>query len=121
MPTLTETSRFDEPSSGSKTTQYFPPSAPRRRIVGSSSSSEATTATVAAVAEARHQDVVGDDVELLLRLAVDVGAAVVAEHVFDAGVAHLGGDRLGGERERRQDPGQVARGRRVARFLVEDV
>ena len=75
----------------------------------------------AAVAEARHQDVVGDDVELLLRLAVDVGAAVVAEHVFDPGVAHLGGDRLGGERDRREDPRQVARGGGIAGFFVEDV
>ena len=39
------------------------------------------------VAEAGHQDVVGDDVELLLRLAVHVLAAEVAEHVFDARAA----------------------------------
>ena len=46
VPTLTQTSRFDEPSSGSKTTQYLPPSTPRFRMVGSSFSSEATHAIV---------------------------------------------------------------------------
>ena len=46
VPTPTQTSRFDEPSSGSKTTQYLPPSTPRFRIVGSSFSSDATHAMV---------------------------------------------------------------------------
>ena len=46
VPTPTQTSRFDEPSSGSNTTQYLPPSTPRFRIVGSSFSSDATHATV---------------------------------------------------------------------------
>ena len=83
MPTPTQTSRLDEPSSGSKTTQYLPPSMPRlessvphfprmRRRDGGPA------------AEACHEDVVRDDVELLLGLAVHVRAAAFADDVFDA-------------------------------------
>ena len=121
VPTLPQTSRFDDPSSGSNTTQYLPPSTPRRRIVGSSSSSEATRATLGLLPEAGHEDVVRDDVELLLRFAVHVGVAVLAEDVLDARDPHFGRDRFGGERQRRENPGEVASGARIPLFFAEDV
>ena len=121
VPTPTQTSRFDEPSSGSNTTQYLPPSTPRFRIVGSSFSSDATTAMRRAAAEASHEDVVGDDVELLLGLAVHVGGAVFAEHVLDTRAAHLRRNRLRGQGQRRQHPREVARGALMLRFSLQNV
>ena len=49
VPTLTLTSMFDEPSSGSKTTTYLPVSGARSKVTGSSFSSETRTATVSRV------------------------------------------------------------------------
>ncbi len=46
VPTLTLTSIFDEPSSGSKTTMYFAPGEPPCATSGCSFSSEASIATL---------------------------------------------------------------------------
>ena len=84
VPTPTLTSRYDDPSSGSKMTPILPPSTPRRSSVGWSSSSDATTATISQVTEAGHQNLIGDDVELLLVLAGGHQTAEVADDVLDA-------------------------------------
>src|SRR5690606_38040061 len=51
---------------------------------------------------------VRDDVQLLLRLALHVVRADFAQHVDEAGAAHLGRDDLGGYGQRGQQPGQRA-------------
>ena len=74
-----------------------------------------------AAAKTLHQDVIRDDVELLLRLAVHICGTIFAQHIFDARAAHLCRDCLGGQRQGGQHPGEVACGALVLRFSLQDV
>src|SRR5690606_18837860 len=71
--------------------------------------------------EVADQDLVGDDVELLLRLALHVHLPGVAQHVLEAGAAHLCGDHLGGDRQRREYPGECTGGLGGSLLLLQDV
>ena len=122
VPTPPQTSRFEEPSSGSNSTQYL-------RSAPSSAAQDHRLFVLLrghdrdafAPAERAQQDVVGDHVELLLLFALHVLVADRAEHVLEARAAHLRGDHLRGDRQRRQDPGQLAAGFGIARLLLQDV
>ncbi|MFO1427479.1 MAG: hypothetical protein U1F11_11020 [Steroidobacteraceae bacterium] len=74
-----------------------------------------------APAERAQQYLVGDDVELLLLLALHVLAADVAEHVLEPRAPHLVGDHLGGDGQRREDPGEGALGLGMLALLLEHV
>ena len=64
---------------------------------------------------------VGEDVELLLLLALDVVRIRGAEDVDQTGPADLVGDHLRGERDVVEDAGQLAGGLRVQPLLLDDV
>src|ERR1700733_1921819 len=75
-------------------------------------------ADVAAIAQAGEQSLVCEDVELLDRLALDVGRARTADHVDKPCPANLGGDDFRGQRDPREQPGKLAAGMRVDPFLL---
>ena len=121
VPTPTQTSRFDEPSSGSKTTQYLPPSTPRLRIVGSSSSSEATTASVGRLP--RH----------LVRMSLAITSSFCWVSPWTLAPPSspstssmrarrtLAAIAFAGERDRRQDPREITGRAGIARLLLKNV
>ena len=74
-----------------------------------------------AAAERAQQNLVGDDVELLLLLALHVLAADRAEHVVEARAPHVRRDHLRRDRERREDPRERAGGLGVVLLLLQDV
>ncbi len=74
-----------------------------------------------AAAERAQQDVVGDHIELLLLFALHVLVADRAEHIIQPRAAHMRCNHLGGDRQRRQDPGKLAAGLGIARLLLQDV
>ena len=86
----------------------------------SSSSSRAHHADPAGVVEAVLDGLVGDDVELLLLLALDVPVAGRAQDVDQAGAPDRRRDDLGGERDVVEQVGELARRLGIAVLLVED-
>jgi hypothetical protein len=66
-----------------------------------------------AAAEGREQHLVRDHVEFLLNLTLHIFLADAAEHVLQSRAAHLVGDDLRGDRQRRQDPRKGAGRMRV--------
>jgi hypothetical protein len=76
---------------------------------------------VGPVAEAPHDDLVGDDVQLLLGLAVRVDVAMIAEDVLDARPPDLVGDRLCREGDGGKNPGKVAGGVGIETLLGQNV
>ena len=121
VPTLTLTSMFDEPSSGSNTTMYLAPGEPPSAISGCSFSSEASIATLSRTLRRVHQHFVGVDVELLLHLALHVHVAGRAKNVRQTGAAHFGFDQLRGQRDTREQPGKLARDAAESPLFAEDV
>ena len=73
-----------------------------------------------AVIHRLHDDLVRDDVELLLGLALHVLRAGGAEDVGQPGAADLVRDHLRRHREIVQDAGQLAGGLRMAALLLDD-
>ncbi len=60
---------------------------------------------------------IGEDVQLLDRFALDVGRPGTADDVDQAGPANLGRDDLGRQGDARKQPGEVAAGVRVDSLL----
>ena len=73
-----------------------------------------------ATAEDAHDHLVGDHIHMQLILALHVDGAVFAEHVLQAHVANLVRDDLGRQADGADDPTEIARCARVARFLLQD-
>ena len=73
------------------------------------------------IAETSHDDLVGDHVHLQLLLALDVLRAVGTEHVVEPRPADLVRDGLPGQRDRREDPGEIPLRPRVLRLLGQHV
>ena len=121
VPTLTLTSMFDEPSSGSKTTMYLAWGEPPWANSGCSFSSEAIIATLSRTRQRVHQHLVGIDVELLLHLALHVDVAGRAQDVGEARAADLGLDHLGGQRDAGEQPGKLARHAGKPPLLAQNV
>jgi hypothetical protein len=71
--------------------------------------------------EAVQQDFVGVNVQLLLRLPLDVGAAVRSQQIPQPGAAHLGLDQFRGQRDPRQQPGKLAGRAGKPPLLLQDV
>ena len=65
-------------------------------------------AHLAAAAERADELLVGQEVELLLDLALDVDVARVAEEVDEPGLADVAVDDLGGDGEVAEEPGELA-------------
>ena len=63
---------------------------------------------------------VGEHIQFLLHLALDIDRAEFAEDVGEAGAPHLAGDDLGGEAEVVQQVRQLPRGLGVEPFLLHD-
>src|SRR5205814_2378161 len=65
-------------------------------------------------------DLVGENVELLLRLALNVLEIRGTQDVGQAGTAHLVGDHLGGKRQVVKHAGELTRGFGMELLLLDD-
>src|SRR5207244_12121510 len=68
----------------------------------------------------RRSSDLGEHVELLLHLALDVDRAEFAEDIGEPGAPYLTGDDLGGEAQIVEQVRQLARGLRVEPLLLHD-
>ena len=109
VPTAAFTSMLDEPSSGSNSTAYLPTGVLGRDRDDVLVFLRPHHADPAGVVEALLDGLVGEHVELLLLLALDVPAPARAEDVDQPGAADRRRDDLGGQRDVVEQVGQLAR------------
>ena len=72
-------------------------------------------------AQAMQQDLVGIDIQFLLRLALDVRAAVRAQQIAQSGAADLSLDQLCRQRDTGQQPRELAGRPREPPLLLQDM
>jgi hypothetical protein len=119
VPMLTLALMFEEPSSGSKLTTYLPVGLPRGHRNDVLVLLRRHHGELAGRPEHAIDRLVGEAVELLHLLAVDVLAAGVAEDVHQAGTHDLAVDQLGRQLDVVQQVGELTGGAGMQALLLE--